>query len=84
MRQAIIYPPIADAGEAVSSDTATKGGGRGDTEENLSLHVFAGEPGDRLGVAGIGKHEPEEAGGPEGEFAMERVAHNTREIFVSL
>ena len=31
MRQAIICPPTADAGEAVSSDTATKGGGGGDT-----------------------------------------------------
>ena len=54
MRQAIIWHPTADAGEAVSSDTVTKGG-RGATralfaatQENLPLHILTGESGGRL------------------------------------
>ena len=51
MRQAIIWHPIADAGEAVSSDTATRGGGGGGatrelfaaTQENIPLHVLTGD-----------------------------------------
>ena len=51
MRRAIIRSPTADAGEAVSSDTATKGGGGGGgatrallavTQENPSRHVLLG------------------------------------------
>ena len=60
MRQAIIWHPTADAGEAVSRNMATRGGGGATqallaaTQEILPLHVFTGEPGDRLGGAGIG------------------------------
>ena len=60
MRQTIIWYPTADAREAVSRNMTTKGGGRATravlatTQENLPLHVFTGEPGDRLGGAGIG------------------------------
>ena len=66
MRQAIIWHPTADAGEAVSSNTATRGGGGRDTalfaatQENLPLHVLTGEPGGRLSGAGI---ETAQAGG---------------------
>ena len=62
MRQAIIWHPTADAGKAVSRNTATRGGWGGGatrallaaTHGNLPLHVFTGEPRDRLGGAGIG------------------------------
>ena len=58
MREAIIWHPTADAGEAVSRNTATRGGGdtgiTPTTQENLPLHVLNGEPGDRLEGAGIG------------------------------
>ena len=59
MSQAIIWPPTVDAGEAVSSDTATKGGGGATralfaaTQENLPLHVLTGESLARLEGAGI-------------------------------
>ena len=63
MRQATIWHPTTDAGEAVSSDTVTKGGGGGGgaiwecfaaTQENLPLHVLTVEPGGRLEGAEIG------------------------------
>ena len=60
MREAIIWHPTADAAEAVSRNTATKTGGGATrallaaTQEKLPLHVLNGEPGDRLGGAGIG------------------------------
>ena len=68
MRQAIIWHPTADAGEAVSRNTATRRGGAtrallAATQENLPRHVFTGESGDRLGGAGI---EKERAGGAGG------------------
>ena len=51
MRQAAIWHPTADAGEAVSSDTVTEGGEGGAiwecfaaTQENLTLHVLTIEP----------------------------------------
>ena len=62
MRRSIIWHPTADAGEeAVFRNTATRGGEwdaaralLAATQENLVLHVFTGEPRDRLGGAGIG------------------------------
>ena len=57
IRQTIIWYPTADAREAVSRKTVTRGGARAllaATLENLPLHVLTGEPGDRLGRAGIG------------------------------
>ena len=62
MRQATIWHPTADAGEEVSRNTTTRGGGGGGaarallaaTQENFSLHVLTGEPGDRLGGSRIG------------------------------
>ena len=58
IRQAIIWHPTADAGEAGSSNPVTKGGGAtwallAATQVNLPLHVLTGEPGGRLGGVGI-------------------------------
>ena len=84
MRETTIWFPTADAGEAVFGSTATKGGGGATrallaaTQEDLPLHVFTGEPRDRLGGAGI--RTPRAgggSGGPEGAFAQEIVEHET-------
>ena len=85
MRQAIICHPTADAGEAVSSDTTTKGRGGGArhgyysprprktshyTSSLWSREAVSKEPESK-------QREPEGAGGPEGAFEPERMEHET-------
>ena len=84
-RQIIVWRPNADAGEAVSGNTATKGGWRGArhghclprpkkashyTSSLRSLEIVSEEP-------EYEQHEPGGAGGPKGAFALERVEHET-------
>ena len=57
MRQTIIWYPTVNAGEAVSSDTATGGGDTGiicRDQGNLPLYVLTGKPEGRAEGAGIG------------------------------
>ena len=83
MRQAVIWHATADAGEAVFRNTTTRGG-RGRHGHYLprprktshytsslgSLETVSEEPESE-------QHEPGEAGGSEGAFALERVEHQT-------
>ena len=83
MCQAIIWHPTADAGKAVSRNTATKGGGGGGATRALlaatheifhytsslgSLETISEEPESE-------QHEPRGADGPKGAFALEKVKH---------
>ena len=85
MRQAITWHPTADAGEDVSRNTATRGGGGGArhghylprpkkcshyTSSLGSLETVSEEPESE-------QHEPEGEGGLEGAFELERVEHET-------
>ena len=87
MRQAIIWRPTADAGEAVSRNTATKGGGArhghysprlkktsDDTSSLGSLETVSEEPKSE-------QHKPGGAGGSEGGFVLESVEHEVRGVF---
>ena len=74
--------PTANTGEAVSRNTVTKGGGGAPhghysapskktfhyTSSLGSLEIVSEEPESE-------QHEPEWAGGPEGESVLERVEH---------
>ena len=86
MRQAIIWHPTADAGEAVSSNTATNGGGR---DMGITRRDPRSPPTTRLHLGSretvseepeSEQHGPGRAGGPEGAFALERVEHETGEF----
>ena len=86
MRKAIIWHPTADAGEAVTSETATKTGGGARhghysprPKETIyhtftlgSLEAVSEEPESE-------QHEPEGAGTPKDSFELERVEHETGE-----
>ena len=72
-RQAIIWYPTADAGEAVSSDTATTGGGEGATRALFAATVSEEQESKQ--------HEPQGAGEPESAFELERVEHETGGAF---
>ena len=88
MRQAIIWRPRTGAGEAVSSDTATKGGGRGATRHysprpKKTSH-YTSSLGNREDVSVESEseqHEQEGAREPEGAFELERVKHETGGAF---
>ena len=87
MRQAIIWHPTADAGEAVSSNTATKGGGTQHghySPQPKKTSHYTSSLGSREAVSEepeSEQHEPEGAGEPEGTFELERVEHETRGAF---
>ena len=83
MRQATIWHLTADAGETVSSDTATNGGGgqhgivsprpkktSNYTSSLASREAVSKEPESE-------QHPPEEAGESEGAFELVRVEHET-------
>ena len=88
MRQTIIWHPTADAGETVSSDTATRGGGGG-RHRHYSPRLkktshYTSSLGGREAVSKepeSEQHEPEGAGGPEGACEMGRVEHETGGAF---
>ena len=85
MRQAIIWHPTADAGDAISSDTATRGGGGGGRHGHYSprpkeTSLYTSSLGSQEAVSKeleSEQHEPEGAGGPEDVFELERVEHET-------
>ena len=88
MREAIIWHPTADAGEAVSSHTALgRGGGKRDTgiigrdPRNLPLQVSLVSRKAVSEEPGSGQHDPEGAGETEGAFELERVEHETGGAF---
>ena len=88
MRQAIIWHPTADAKQAVSRNTATRGGGgarHGHYSPRLkktshytsllgSQETVEEEPESE-------QHEPEGAGEPKGAFELDRVEHETGGAF---
>ena len=88
MRQVIIWPPTADAGEAVSSDTATRGGGGARhghySSRPKKISHYTSSLGSREAVSEqteSKQHEPEGAGESESAFELERVEHETEEAF---
>ena len=89
MREAIIWHPTADAGEGVSSDTATRGwGGGGATRAFFAatqkLSHYTSSLGSREAVSEepeSKQHEPEGGDEPEGAFELERVEHETGGAF---
>ena len=86
MRQATIWHPTAGAGKAVSSDTATRGGGRHGpysprpknnshyTSSLASREAVSKEPESE-------QHMPEGAGESESVFELERVEYETGGVF---
>ena len=88
MRRATIWYPTIDAGEAVSSDTATKGRGGArhghysPRPKKTSHYTFSLESREAVSKEPESEqHEPEEAGGLEGAFELERVEHETGGVF---
>ena len=87
MRQAIIWHPTADAGEAVSRNTATRGGGARhghNSPRPKEISFYTSSLRSREAVSEepeLEQHEPGGAGGPEGAFALERVEHETGGVF---
>ena len=87
MRQATIWHLTADAGETVSSDTATRGGGArhghySPRPKKTSHYTYS--LGSREAVSEepeSEQHEPEGAGGSEGAFELERAEHETGGAF---
>ena len=87
-RQAIIWHPTADAGEVVSSDTATKGGGgarhRHYSPRPKKTSHYTSSLASREAVSKGSEseqHEPEGAGESEGAFELERGEDETGGIF---
>ena len=87
MRQAIIWHPTADAGEATARNTATKrwGGARhGHYSPRPKISHYTSLLGSREAVSEepeSEQHKPGEAGGPEGAFVLERAEHETGGVF---
>ena len=87
MRQAIIWHPTADAGEAVSRNTATKGGGgatRHYSPRPKKTSHYTSSLGSREDVSvepESKQHKPEGASEPEGVLELEKVEHDTRGAF---
>ena len=84
MPRAITWHPTADAGEAVSSNTATKGVGGARhgqcSPRSKKISHYTCSLGSREVVweePESEQHEPEVAGGPEGASELERVEHET-------
>ena len=88
MHQTIIWHLIADVGEAVSRNTATKKGRGGATRALLAaIQKNSNYTSSLGGLEAVSEepkseqHEPRGMDEPEGALALERVEHETRKVF---